>query len=217
MIDVEQAPLRPGDRAPDFELPAADVDGTVALADYRRRGPVLLTMLRGLYCPFCRRHISLLTPSCVGLRAAGIALVGIVIASPERARRYFGHFPPCFPMAAAPDRGIHRAYGLPEATRTAEFRDDTERKAAEILRELGFEAPPGQAGSVFMAADGFEMTAEDHAEWQRPLQTVASFLIGRDGMIRWARVEPRIVPLPRVEELVALVSSDIGDREHQVQ
>ncbi|MGH2627320.1 MAG: redoxin domain-containing protein [Anaerolineales bacterium] len=80
MTDSTHGALGPGDRAPDFELPAADVEGTVALAEYRRRGPVLLSMLRGLYCPFCRRHISQLRPTCEALRAAGIALLGIVIA-----------------------------------------------------------------------------------------------------------------------------------------
>lgn len=205
MTDPTPSALGPGDRAPDFELPAADVEGTVALAEYRRRGPVLLTMLRGLYCPFCRRHISQLRPTCEALRAAGIALLGIVVASPERARQYFGHFPPCFPMAAAPDRATHRAYGLPEVIRTPESRQETERSAAEILRELGLQAPPGQAASVFATSDGFEMTAEDQAEWQRPLQAVGYFLIGRDGLIRWARVETRITALPKVEELLPLV------------
>lgn len=59
-----------------------------------------------------------------------------------------------------------------------EFREETERKAAETVRELGLTAAPGQAGSVFMGFDGFEMTAEDEAEWQRPLQIVAYYLIG---------------------------------------
>jgi peroxiredoxin len=62
MTDPTNGALGPGDRAPDFSLPAADVEGTVALEEYRRRGPVLLTMLRGLYCPFCRREIGLLRP-----------------------------------------------------------------------------------------------------------------------------------------------------------
>lgn len=205
MTDPTYRVLSPGDRAPDFELPAADVEGTVTLAEHRRRGPVLLTILRGLYCPFCRRQISQLRPTCETLRSAGIALLGIVIASPERARQYFGHFPPCFPIAAAPDRAIHRAYGLPEVIRTPEFRQETERRAAAILRELEMQVPAGQAVSVFMTSDGFEVTAEDEAELQRPLQSVAYFLIGRDGLIRWALVEPRIVPLPAVEELLSLV------------
>jgi peroxiredoxin len=51
MTDPIHGALGPGDRAPDFELPAADVEGRVTLAEHLRRGPVLLTMLRGLYCP----------------------------------------------------------------------------------------------------------------------------------------------------------------------
>jgi peroxiredoxin len=205
MTDPTHGALGPGDRAPDFELPAADVEGTVALGEYRHRGPVLLTMLRGLYCPFCRRHISQLRPTCETLRTTGIALLGIIIASPDRARRYFGHFPPCFPIGAAPDRSIHRAYGLAETIRTPQMRQDIERRATEILRELGLEAPPGQAGSVLRTAGGYEITAEDDAESQRPQQVVGHFLIGRDGLIRWARVEYAITPLPALAELRSLV------------
>ncbi len=206
MTDPTSGALGPGDRAPDFDLPAADVEGTVALAEYRRRGPVLLTMLRGLYCPFCRRHISLLRPACEALRSSEIALLGVVIASPERSRQYFRHYPPCFPMAAAPDRAIHRAYRLPEVIRTPEFRQGTERRAAEVLRELGVQAPAGQAAAAtFAASDGFDMTTEDHAEYQRPLQAVGHFLIGHDGVIRWARVELTVTPLPETEELRSLL------------
>ncbi|MBI2000209.1 MAG: redoxin domain-containing protein [candidate division NC10 bacterium] len=50
MATVEpRAPVQPGERAPDFTLPAANREGTVSLADYRGRSPVLLALLRGLY------------------------------------------------------------------------------------------------------------------------------------------------------------------------
>ena len=91
--ETRKVPLGPGDLAPDFELPAADAEGTVALADYRRRGSVLLLMRRGLYCPFCRRGIGLLRPTCEARRTAGIPLLGVIVASPPRARQYFRHFP----------------------------------------------------------------------------------------------------------------------------
>ena len=204
MTDPRHGALGPGERAPDFELPAADVEGTVALAQYRRRGPVLLTVLRGLYCPFCRRHISQLRPTCEALRAVGIVILGVVVASPERARHYFRHFPACFPMAADPDRTIHRAYRLPEVARTPEFLQETERKASEILLEQRLEAPPGQALSVFMTSGGFEMTIEDRAEVKRPAPATAHFLIGRDGLIRRTRVDPLMAPLPSAEELSLL-------------
>lgn len=42
-------PVQPGEPAPDFTVPAANREGTVSLADYRGRSPVLLALFRGLY------------------------------------------------------------------------------------------------------------------------------------------------------------------------
>ena len=198
--------LGPGQQAPEFELPAADAGGTVTLAEYLHRGPVLLIMLRGLYCPYCRRHISQLRPACEALRDFGIAILGVLVVSPERARQYFNHFPACFPMVAAPDHAVHRAYGLPELAKTPEWTQESERRASDILREEGLEVPSGQARSTFRASDGFEVTPEDLARQNRPTSyAIGHFLIGRDGLIRWARADPVMVPLPDANELSSLV------------
>lgn len=205
MIDPARDLLGPGERAPDFNLPAANGDGTVALAHYLDRGPVLLALFLGLYCPFCRRQIIFLKRSRETLLDRGVALVGVVIGSTQRTRQYFRHFPVEFPVAAAPDRAVHRAFGLPEMVRTPEYRERHERKAAALVEELGLQAPPGEAAAVFAAADGFEMTPEDNAEWQRPLQAVGQFLIGRDGVIRWARAEWSPTALPKTDDLLSLL------------
>jgi peroxiredoxin len=42
-------PLRPGDSAPRFTLPAVNRDGNVSLDDYRDRSPVLVGLFRGLH------------------------------------------------------------------------------------------------------------------------------------------------------------------------
>jgi peroxiredoxin len=42
-------PLRRGDDAPDFTLPAVTRDGLISLSEYRGRAPVLLALFRGLY------------------------------------------------------------------------------------------------------------------------------------------------------------------------
>src|SRR5207247_1937770 len=131
-----------------------------------------------------------------------IAMLGVVIATPRHARQYFRHFPACFPMAAAADRALHRAYGLPEEVRTPEARQQTERQALSLLEELGVHAPDGQAAQVFSEIDGFAMTAEDDAEYQRPRQSVGYFLVGPDRVIRWARVEPRMFLLPKADEIL---------------
>ena len=44
--------VRAGDSAPEFELPAADRDGNIALRDYLGHSPVLLGLFRGMYCAF---------------------------------------------------------------------------------------------------------------------------------------------------------------------
>jgi peroxiredoxin len=50
MAAVEsRPPVQPGELAPQFTLPAANREGTVSLADYRGRSPVLLVLYRGLY------------------------------------------------------------------------------------------------------------------------------------------------------------------------
>ncbi len=43
-----QRPLRPGDPAPRFSLPAINREGLITLDDYRGKRPVLLGLFRGL-------------------------------------------------------------------------------------------------------------------------------------------------------------------------
>jgi peroxiredoxin len=196
-----------GDRAPDFDLPAADHDARISLSDHYGRGPVLLLLLRGLYCAFCRRHISQLRLSCETLQDAGIPMLGVVIASADRSRLYFRYGTrPCFPVAAAPDRSIHRAYGLPAVERTPELLAELSRQAAGFLRELNL-PDRGDPFNAFHHYDGWKDTAEDESEFKRPLQSVGYYLIDQHGLIRWARVGEIITKLPDPESLVSLLAS----------
>src|SRR5262245_20733641 len=107
-------PLRPGDTAPDFVLPAVSHDGSVALTDYRGKSPVLLAMMRGLYCAFCRRHIAQLGTTRQKLQALGVEALAIVPMQPERLRLYYRFRPVSVPVAADPEMMTHRAYGVPQ-------------------------------------------------------------------------------------------------------
>jgi peroxiredoxin len=49
MTSKPRNPLRPGDRAPGFTLPAVNREGVVSLEDYRGRSPVLVGLFRGLH------------------------------------------------------------------------------------------------------------------------------------------------------------------------
>jgi peroxiredoxin len=114
-------PLRPGEAAPDFVLPAVNHEGSVALSDYRGRSPVLLAMMRGLYCAFCRRHIAQLGTTRQKLQALGVEALAIVPMQPERLRLYYRFRPVSVPVAADPEMTTHRTYGVPQPPLTAEI------------------------------------------------------------------------------------------------
>jgi len=200
-------PLAPGDRAPEFDLPAADREGTVALPDYRGRSAVLVALFRGLYCPFCRHQMAQLSPTAERLKAVGMETIGIVATAAGRARMYFRARPSRFPLGADPDLTTHRAYGLPFIERTPQAAPMIEAAATQLALELGVRVQGGEARQAIDRADGFESLASDQADRQRhQIQLTGQFLVDRDGVIRWCRIETAgtYAKFPTVEELLSL-------------
>ena len=107
-------PIKPGEWALDFALSRADQEGTVSVADYRGRSPLLLSFFRGLYCAFCRRAIWRRHLTNNKLRALDVETLGVVATTPENARRYFRYRPAHSALAADPDLTALRAYGFPK-------------------------------------------------------------------------------------------------------
>jgi peroxiredoxin len=48
-IGERESPVKPGEPAPDFTVPAANAEGSISLSHHLTRGPVLLALFRGLY------------------------------------------------------------------------------------------------------------------------------------------------------------------------
>ena len=126
------SPLRPGDPAPDFKLPSVNREGTVSLADFRGKSPVLLAMMRGLYCAFCRRHIAQLGTTRQKLLKLGVETLAIVPMQPERLRLYYRFRPVNVPVAADPDMVTHRAYGVPQPALTPEITRDVSARYLDL-------------------------------------------------------------------------------------
>jgi len=78
--------IQVGDAAPALTLPAVNREGSVTLADYRGRQPVLLGLFRGLHCPFCRRHLVQFGALAPKLQALGVEVVGVINTPLERAQ-----------------------------------------------------------------------------------------------------------------------------------
>jgi len=123
LIETDRSPLRPGDQAPEFTLPAGDRDGVISLAEYVSRTPLLLGFFRGTYCPFCRWGIARMGQASGRLRAEGVESLAVVATTAENARFYFRFRPPQMRVATDPEFATHRRYGcsLPGAGRRSQM------------------------------------------------------------------------------------------------
>lgn len=188
--EESRAPVQPGDPAPDFILPAVEREGTVSLADYRGRAPVLLALFRGLWCPFCRRAIAQLGITRDKLRGMGVETLGVVATRTENARLYFRHRPTHLPLAADAELVTHRAYGLPKPPVTPELLQALETVRGNPTGELREPLPLGETVPALDRLHGFEPTATDREDRDRQFpQLKGQFLVDRDGIVRWANVE----------------------------
>ncbi len=211
--------LNPGDPAPRFTLPAVNRDGQVSLDDYRGRAPLLVGLFRGLHCPFCRRQVVQLGTTQDKLKGLGVETLAVVNTPLERARLYFNYRPARVPLAADPDAATHRAFRLPafavvEDERTASWPESVTIGQMQTLGinptgELPGPQNPFAATEILNKRDGFEITEADaQIAAAHGSQAAGHFLIDRQGIVRWRRVEAEerfadLCKFPSDEEILA--------------
>jgi peroxiredoxin len=216
-------PLQAGDRAPDFELPAVNREGTVSLADYRGKSAVFIVLVRGLHCAFCRRHLAKLSATQEKLAREGVATLAVVNTQPERARQYFQYRPTRVLLAADPDVQTHRAFGLPEFEILPDSTDPSELhwpyaySLAELYKTPVIVDDPElpkpmvllEAAEALDKKEGFEpMPADEQSYAKHASQSAGQFIIDASGTIRWAFMEAPDSPSqigywPSDEEILA--------------
>jgi peroxiredoxin len=190
MTSIAPRVVRPGEPAPDFTLPAVHRDGTVSLADYRGRSPLLLAFFRGLYCPFCRRQIAKLGLTQDKLRAAGVETLAVVASNLERTRLYFRYRPTRIPLAADPDLVSHRAFGVSAFPVTPAVLSALEAVKTDAMGELPGPLPIREAFRALQKKERFELTDTDkREEEQQGMLDTGQFLMDRDGIVRWVNLE----------------------------
>jgi peroxiredoxin len=191
----QRAPVRPGEKAPDFALPAVNRDGAVAITDFRGRSPFLLALLRGFYCPFCRRNVAQLGLLSDKLKAIGVESLGVVGTTPENARLYLRYRPTRLSLAADPDLVTHRAYGVPRPPVTREYMRGISTALMRELNPTGERVeslPPVEAVAALDKRDGYvptEVDRQESASERHFPQLDGQFLIDREGIVRWASIE----------------------------
>jgi peroxiredoxin len=188
---ASRPPVSPGEQAPDFALPTIDGAATVSLADYRGRRGLFLAIMRGLWCPFCRRSIARMSGTEEKLKAIGVDTLGVVATPPENAQLYFKFRPTRLRLAADPALTIHQAYGLPKPDVTPELLNAIETTRINPGGDLPEPLPIVQAGAAISERfDRYKDNATDQADMQRQFgQLKGQFLIDREGIVRWVNIE----------------------------
>ena len=190
-----------GDQAPAFALDAINRQGQVSLDDYRGQSGLFLNLMRGLHCPFCRRHLTQLAKTSADLKETGVETLVVISTSPERANKYLRYRPSPLTIASDPDTAVHRTYGLPKFEVTDES-DDWPRALSMASLSTPLPDPTGEFSELasipetvtkLNEKDGYQPEPGEAEIDMNPagIMLEGRFLIDTDGVVRWVHVEAR--------------------------
>ena len=173
--------LAVGDVAPDFTLDDA-VGKPVALSDLLAQGPVVVTFYRGEWCPYCNLQLRALQEVLPAIQAAGATLVAISPQAPDHALTLTEKHGLAFPVLSDVDQSVIEAFKVRFEV-TGELED---------LQVNVFQNDP----------------AAQNADGRRSLPVPSTFVIDRDGTVRFAAVNAdwrvRVEPADVVAAIQAL-------------
>ncbi|MGN9763325.1 peroxiredoxin-like family protein [Streptomyces sp. SD31] len=152
--------LTVGDKAPRFSLPSA-TGQTLALDDLLTDGPVVLTFYRGAWCPYCNIALRSLQQHHEGITARGARLVAVSPQIPDESLTLSEKHGLAFDVLSDIGSDTAKQYGL-----AFDLPDDL----AAVYDKLGFD---------------LQRVNDGHP---RTLPLPATYVIDRDGVIRWAFV-----------------------------
>ena len=196
---AERVMLREGEVAPSFSLSAASRDGTISLDEYGGNAALLIGMLRGVYCPFCRRQVAQLSDLAERIRPNGIETLIVITTPVDRARVYFKHYPTTLAIASDPEMATHRAYGVPRAEltdgvtawpRTVNPGDLDVVHANHSWPDVNEATSLADAVQLLDRKDGYHRSEAEQDEQQATWNQLCGLvLIDKTGIVRWTNHE----------------------------
>ncbi|KAF2393596.1 peroxiredoxin-like family protein [Pseudomonas frederiksbergensis] len=166
--------MKVGDKAPLFTL--KDPDGNpVSSADLLAKGPLVLTFYRGVWCPYCNMELQALQAFLPTLQEFGANLIAIspqIAANSRKSVRTNGLE---FPILSDTHNDVAQAFGL---------RFALPDYLVELYKNLRNDLP----------------TFNDDPSWTLPMP--ARYVIGRDGVIRYAEVNADYTQRPEPEAML---------------
>jgi peroxiredoxin len=169
--------LKAGMKAPDFALPDAH-GGTVRSAELLKKGPLVLTFYRGVWCPYCNMDLQAIEATANEIRALGASLVAISPQTAPSRRKSERENELSFPILSDHGNALANQFGL-------RYRLPDELIA--VYKGFGNDLAIGNG--------------ED--SWTLPMP--ARYVVGTDGTIDYAEVNADYTRRPDPSELLPVL------------
>jgi len=169
--------LRAGDRAPTFALP--DPQGApFSSSALLRRGPYVVSFYRGVWCPYCNLELQALEAARVDIEARGASLIAVSMQNAANSRKSARENGLGFPILVDVGGLVAQAFGL-RYTLSPELVD---------LHSM--------LGNDLQAING---------EGSGALPIPGRYVVGRDGIIAYAEVNPDYTHRPDPSDLLPIL------------
>ena len=166
--------LKAGDKAPAFTL--NDPDGhPVSSADLLAQGPLVVSFYRGVWCPYCNMELQALQAALPDFEKLGARLVAISPQTPVNSRKSVRQNELGFPILSDTHNDVAAAFGL---------RFELPDYLVDLYKGLKNDLP----------------TFNGDPSWTLPMP--GRFVIGQDGTILYAEVNPDYTRRPEPEDML---------------
>ena len=166
-----------GDLGPAFDL--ADPDGQpVRSVDLLARGPLIISFYRGVWCPYCNMELQALQAALPEIEARGANLVAISPQNPVNNRKSVRQNALGFPVLNDAGGKVADAFGIRFAL-------------------------PDYLVELYQGFKNDLPAFNNDPSWTLPMP--ARYVIGTDGVIRYAEVNPDYTRRPDPSELLPIL------------
>jgi peroxiredoxin len=166
--------LKAGDKAPAFVL--NDPDGQpVSSTHLLAKGPLVVSFYRGVWCPYCNMELQALQAALPEFKKLGASLVAISPQTAVNSRKSVRQNALGFPILSDTHNDVAAAFGL---------RFELPDYLVDLYKSLKNDLP---------AFNG-------DPSWTLPMP--ARFVIGQDGMVLYAEVNPDYTNRPEPEDML---------------
>ena len=171
--------LKVGQPIPEFELPDEN-EKHISSVELLARGSLIVCFFRGRWCPYDCGQLEAMNEHLPSFQAAGASIVAISPQKPQQAFFMRDQHKLRFPLLSDSGNRVARQFGL--VYRVPEYQQEVYRRSFVNL----------------------PFTNGDES-WELPAP--ATFVIARDGVIRFVRVDVDYRNRPEPEEILQVLSS----------